>query len=43
MLENLQWININLWVSSYKFEVENNSYIPWAKMTKVRVKGHFTL
>jgi hypothetical protein len=43
MLENLQWININLWVSSYKFEVENNSYIPWAKMTKVREKGHFTL
>jgi hypothetical protein len=28
---------------STSLRLKNNSYIPWAKMTKVRVKGHFTL
>jgi hypothetical protein len=43
MLQKLQWVNICLCSLFYKFEVRINSDKPWAKITKVRVDGHFVL
>jgi hypothetical protein len=43
MLHKFQWVNIGLCSLFYKFEVRINLNKPWAKMTKVRVEGHFAL
>jgi hypothetical protein len=43
MLQKLQWVNIGICGLLLKFEVEINSDTPCAKITKVRVQGHFTL
>jgi hypothetical protein len=43
MLQKLQWVNIDLCGLFLKFEVGINSDTPCEKITKIRIKGHFTL
>ena len=43
MLKQLQWVNTGHYSLFYKFKVKNSQDKLQAKITKVRVGGHFAL